>query len=198
MQKQTELKYLQSPSRKKGLIISSWLAFRHSKLSPKIFTSQGRRYQEGFWEGGNCPLNFGSCTEANPLVKVRKTKQQIVKSSNDYLLKGKKKKKFRSLLEHIKIQQFVFEFPRPLILPDHQIFRSSDVPVHNLLSFCVIRKEKQKIFRGDQVVHGLRTPGEDIVFTELPKIHYHSQIFRYSQSIFCLPHQPKFSDIFDL
>ena len=25
---------------KKGLIISSWLAFRHSKLSPKIFTTK--------------------------------------------------------------------------------------------------------------------------------------------------------------
>ena len=26
----------------------------------------------------------------------------------------------------------------------------------------------------------------------------HSQIFRYCQSIFCLPHRPNFSDIFDL
>ena len=33
--------------------------------------------------------------------------------------------------------------------------------------------------------HGLRTPGEEITFTEWPKIHSHSQIFRYSQSIFC-------------
>ena len=30
------------------------------------------------------------------------------------------------------------------------------------------------------------------------KIHSHSQIFRYGQSIFCLPHWPKFSDFFDL
>ena len=31
-----------------------------------------------------------------------------------------------------------------------------------------------------------------------PSLHSHSQIFRYGRSIFCLPHQPKFSDIFDL
>ena len=46
--------------------------------------------------------------------------------------------------------------------------------------------------------HGLRTPGEEIVFTARPKIHSHFQIFRYSRSIFCLPHWPKFSDFFDL
>ena len=40
--------------------------------------------------------------------------------------------------------------------------------------------------------HGLRTPGEEIAFTERPKIHSHSQIFRYGRSIFCLPHWPKF------
>ena len=36
-----------------------------------------------------------------------------------------------------------------------------------------------------------------MAFTARPKIHPHSQIFRYGQSIFCLPHQPKFSDFFD-
>ena len=46
--------------------------------------------------------------------------------------------------------------------------------------------------------HGLRTPREEIAFTARPKIHSHSQIFRYGQSIFCLPHRPNFSDIFDL
>ena len=45
--------------------------------------------------------------------------------------------------------------------------------------------------------HGLRTPREEIAFTAQPKIHSHSQIFRYSQSIFCLPHRHNFSDIFD-
>ena len=47
-------------------------------------------------------------------------------------------------------------------------------------------------------MHGLRTPREEIAFTEWPKIHSHSQIFRYGQSIFCLPYRPKFSDNFDL
>ena len=46
--------------------------------------------------------------------------------------------------------------------------------------------------------HGLRTPREEIAFTEWPKIQSQSQIFRYGGSIFCLPHRPDFSDIFDL
>ena len=37
--------------------------------------------------------------------------------------------------------------------------------------------------------HGLRTPREEIVFIARPKIHSHSQIFRYGQSIFCLSDQ---------
>ena len=46
--------------------------------------------------------------------------------------------------------------------------------------------------------HGLRTPGEEIVFTARTKINSHSQIFRCGRSIFCLLHRPKFSDFFDL
>ena len=46
--------------------------------------------------------------------------------------------------------------------------------------------------------HGLRTPREEKAFTAWPKIHSHSQIFRYGRSIFCLPLWPNFSDIFDL
>ena len=46
--------------------------------------------------------------------------------------------------------------------------------------------------------HGLRTPSEEIAFTAWPKIKSTSQIFRYGRSIFCLPHQPNVSDIFDL
>ena len=45
--------------------------------------------------------------------------------------------------------------------------------------------------------HGLWTPREEIAFTARPKIQSQSQIFRYGRSIFCLPHQPNFSDIFD-
>ena len=48
------------------------------------------------------------------------------------------------------------------------------------------------------IKHGLRTPREEIAFTARPKIHSHSQIFRYGGSIFCLSHRPNFSDIFDL
>ena len=48
------------------------------------------------------------------------------------------------------------------------------------------------------LMHGLQTPREEIAFTARPKIHSQSQIFRYGRSIFCLPHQPNFSDIFDL
>ena len=50
--------------------------------------------------------------------------------------------------------------------------------------------------RRNSACHGLRKPREDIAFTAQPKIQ--SQIFRYGQSIFCLPHQPDFSDSFDL
>ena len=50
----------------------------------------------------------------------------------------------------------------------------------------------------DGFCHGLRTPREEIAFTARPKIHSQSQIFRYGWSIFCLPHRPNFSDIFDL
>ena len=46
--------------------------------------------------------------------------------------------------------------------------------------------------------HGLQTPGKDIAFTAKLKINSHSPIFRYDQSIFCLPHRPKFSDFVDL
>ena len=46
--------------------------------------------------------------------------------------------------------------------------------------------------------HGLRTPREEIAFTERPKIQSQSQILRYGRSIFCLPHRSNFSDIFDL
>ena len=39
---------------------------------------------------------------------------------------------------------------------------------------------------------------EQIAFTAQPKIQSQSHIFRYDSSIFCLPHRPNFSDIFDL
>ena len=48
-----------------------------------------------------------------------------------------------------------------------------------------------------RLAHRLRTPSEEIAYTAQPKIKSQSQIFRYSRSIFCLPHQPKISDFFD-
>ena len=42
--------------------------------------------------------------------------------------------------------------------------------------------------------HGLRMPREEVVFTTLPDFHSLSRISRYGRSIFCLPHQPNFSE----
>ena len=66
-----------------------------------------------------------------------------------------------------------------------------------LLANCFVLLNRAK-FELDWTNHGLRTPSEEIAFTARPKIHSHSQIFRYSRSIFCLPHRPKFSDFFEL
>ena len=49
-----------------------------------------------------------------------------------------------------------------------------------------------------ELVHGLRTPKEEIAFTAWPKIQSQSQSLRYGRSIFCLPHRPNFSDSFHL
>ena len=46
------------------------------------------------------------------------------------------------------------------------------------------------------VAHRLQTAREEIAFTSQPKIH--SQSHKHDGSLFCLPHRPKFSDIFDL
>ena len=61
-----------------------------------------------------------------------------------------------------------------------------------------LRGEQKVHSTTNGILHGLRTPREEIAFTARPKIHSHSQIFRYGGSIFCLPHRPNFSDIFDL
>ena len=64
---------------------------------------------------------------------------------------------------------------------------------------CIFCSAKYGIsYRSYIPSHRLRTPREEIAFTARPKIHSHSQIFRYCRSIFCLPHRPNFSDIFDL
>ena len=54
------------------------------------------------------------------------------------------------------------------------------------------------LLRVHHMHHGLRTPREEKAFTARPKIQSQSQVFSNGQSIFCLPHQLNFSDIFDL
>ena len=56
---------------------------------------------------------------------------------------------------------------------------------------CCLKKAFMQKLRG---IHGLRMPIEEIAFTSQPKIYSHSQIFRYSGSIFCLPYRPNFPD----
>ena len=91
----------------------------------------------------------------------------------------------------------------------HQISKKS-TPVHFLNSQyilwinivlslqLVISWYLQSLTPANSISHGLRTPREEIAFTARPKIHSHSQIFWYGGSIFCLPHRPNFSGIFDL
>ena len=54
------------------------------------------------------------------------------------------------------------------------------------------KKAMKRLISPNTLFHGLRTPREEIAFTARPKIHSHSQ------SIFCLPNRPNFSDGFDL
>ena len=61
-----------------------------------------------------------------------------------------------------------------------------------------VSKVLQQLSALYRAYHRLKTPSEEITFTARPKINSHSQIFRYGRSIFCLPHRPIFSDIFDL
>ena len=62
-------------------------------------------------------------------------------------------------------------------------------------AWCYSKKNYGHI---DASHHGLRTPSEEIPLTARLKIKSQSQIYRYGQSIFCLPHQPKVSGFFDL
>ena len=49
------------------------------------------------------------------------------------------------------------------------------------------------------MLHGLRTPRDEIAFTARRKFTLTPKFLgKYGRSIFCLPHQPNFSDIFDL
>ena len=75
----------------------------------------------------------------------------------------------------------------------------TDMVIHRTKLFTeTIQFAKHFLENSNYRNHRLRTPREEIAFTARPKIQSQSQIFRYGQSIFCLPHWPSFSDIFDL
>ena len=69
---------------------------------------------------------------------------------------------------------------------------------NNWNEFLMINNFLLSIKRTFDIKHGLGTPRVEISFTARPKIQSQSQIFKYGGSIFCLPHRPNFSDIFDL
>ena len=90
----------------------------------------------------------------------------------------------------------ITQFPHSFDCDLHFLRRSSpNSPLTAEKSSLSSHNQAQKI---NDAYHGLRTPGEEIAFTAWPKIKSQSQIFRYGQSIFCLPHRPKISDFFDL
>jgi hypothetical protein len=73
---------------------------------------------------------------------------------------------------------------------------------HDSMRFDLVLGFRNRLYTAllpcNDFYHGLRTPREEIAFTARPKLQSQSQIFRYGGSIFCLPHRPNFSDIFDL
>ena len=77
-------------------------------------------------------------------------------------------------------------------------FKKDSVTVHMILIEKLLGNQLYVRFQvfSNECKHGLRTPREEIAFTARPKIHSHSQIFRYGGSIFCLPHRPEFSGFF--
>ena len=86
---------------------------------------------------------------------------------------------------------------------NYWILKTGDLKsTQNWIRFLFSKKFKNCVYfftciLPDYMAHGLRTHGEEITFTARPKIHSHSQIFRYGQSIFCLPYRPTISGFFD-
>ena len=77
-------------------------------------------------------------------------------------------------------------------------FSTQQTATKVVLRDLIFTRKLKEVCMKYPLVHGLRTLREEIVFTAQPKIHSHSQMFRYGRSIFCQPHRPNFSDIFDL
>ena len=72
----------------------------------------------------------------------------------------------------------------------------SQIPIS---SSCVLSQDQWNIRDGwdfsqssFNCYHRLRMPKEELAFTTRPKIHTHSQIFRYGRTIFCLQYQTNF------
>ena len=94
-------------------------------------------------------------------------------------------------------QCFFLKFAKQIYLHSHQ-FQTPLEKCHDHPNFHFPSHQQFQINHAQSPGHGLWTPREEIAFTARPRIQSQSQIFRYGRSIFCLPHRPNFSDIFDL
>ena len=83
--------------------------------------------------------------------------------------------------------------------PINKSVRSIYLQSYSFNEVCLLKfKYSLNLYIIITLMHGLRTPREEKAFPARPRIQSQSQIFRYDQSIFCLPHRPNFSDIIDL
>ena len=107
-----------------------------------------------------------------------------------------KRENFAISREEISVKnQKIYDSKKALLLLN---FSNRSNFAEKLPSTTMTTKRPQNSIQEKYLAHGLRTSCEEIAFTARPKIQSQSQIFRHGQSIFCLPHRPKFSDIFDL
>ena len=66
------------------------------------------------------------------------------------------------------------------VIAEPHVWMRSSLKAMNTLGQII----KKSLTKG--LMHGLRTPGEEIAFTARPRINSHFQIFRYNR---CLPHR---------
>ena len=124
-------------------------------------------------------------TESN-FVKPKKLKQSD--SEFDHFISLCKS----SMQKCVNMFHKIFDFALFLVFQDlWWMLKSSSTDCSGQL-----RKYKQmKICTHSDPIgpdHGLRTPGEEIAFTTRPKIHSHSQIFRYAEAKFVCHISPNF------
>ena len=101
---------------------------------------------------------------------------------------GYRSENFKNNFLSKKWEQFAFEIFWPL---EQSIYAIKNLQYVRCASLCIT-----------SVVILICKPTDygrpdEIVFTAQPKIQSQSQIFRYGQSIFCLPHRPNFPDVLD-